>query len=237
MTVRAARWALLLLASVGGATAAAPPAEGPIVILSDEDGRDMNVGAQADIRERFEAAAYAGADIADEFKRLCLDTAFSPDALAAAGAKSAWGLTAGSIVLPAGGKLPAFEQPVLQSPSVRVSMWLGTDAGLAKRPILIRDRGAMVTSGYGTYKAPGRQCNFDAKLSSLASVDAFVARMNANLGVQPAKLVSKPSFADGSWLLTGAGGETRRVFFSAVGLNKPEQLLHIVVQSLPAKSH
>ena len=44
----------------------------------------MNIDQQEDAREAFESVDYSGEEIADEFKRLCLDTAFSPDAFAAA---------------------------------------------------------------------------------------------------------------------------------------------------------
>jgi hypothetical protein len=208
----------------------------PIVILSDEDGRGINIGLQQDAREAFEPAAYSGEQIADEFKRLCLDTAFAPDAFAAAGAQSPWQLASGTIALPAAGKIPAWDQPVLQSGSVRASLWLGDDSGLRKRPILIRTRGALVTSGYGPFKAEGKQCNLDLKLSGFSTADAFVARMNANLGVQPVKLVSKGSFADGHWLVPGAGGERVRVSFDAVDLKKSSQLLHVVAQVVPEKA-
>jgi len=222
---------IVMLAAIAGASiAAAAPADGPIVILSDEDGRGINVGAQQDARKDFAPGNYAATDLADAFKKLCIDTAFDPSALAAA---SALDLAPGQISLEAEGKIPAFEQNVLQSASARVSIWTGDDAGLKKRPILIRDRGALVTSGYGPFKALGKQCNLDAKLSGLSSVDAFVARMSANLGAQPTKLTAKTSYADGYWTLPG----DVRVSFAAVDLNKSAQLLHVTAQAIPAKAH
>jgi hypothetical protein len=206
-----------------------------IVILSDGDGREMNVGLQEDAREAFEPASLSGEQIADEFKRLCLDTAFAPDAFAAAGAQSPLSLEAGTIALPAAGKTAAWDQPVLQSDSARVSLWLGDDSGLKKRPLMIRTRGVTLASGYGPYKAQGKQCNFDLKLSSFAA-DNFVARMNEHLGAQPAKLVSKESFADGHWLIPGTGGESIRVSFDAVDMKKSAALLHIVAQTVAAKA-
>ncbi|HEX9965011.1 MAG TPA: hypothetical protein VGB04_08505 [Allosphingosinicella sp.] len=227
---------LVALLFAAAAPAAAADIHAPIVILSDEDGRGINIGLQEDAREAFEPAAYSGAQIADEFKRLCLDTAFAPEAFAAAGAQSPWRLAPGTIALKPAGKIPGWEQPVLQSGSARVSLWLGDDGALRKRPLMIRSRGALVMSGYGPYKARGKQCNLDLKLSGFTA-DAFVARMNENLGAQPAKLVSKGSFADGHWLLSAAAGGTIRVTFDAVDLKKSEQLLHVVAQTVtePAK--
>src|SRR5688572_15415194 len=80
-----------------------------IAILSDEDGRGINIGHQEDAREAFEPTSLGGDRIADEFKRLCLDTAFAPDAFAAAGAQSPLSLEAGTIALPAAGKTPAWD--------------------------------------------------------------------------------------------------------------------------------
>jgi hypothetical protein len=221
---------MLILAAAAASTASAAAPAGPIVILSDEYGRGINVGAQEDAREAFTPGAYAAADIADAFKKLCIDAAFDPNALAAG---SALDLTPGQVALAAEGKTSAFEQEVLQSASARVGIWTGDDSGLRKRPILIRDRGARVTSGYGPFKALGKQCNLDAKLSNFASADAFVSRMSADLGVQPAKLTAKPGYADGYWSLPG----DVRVSFSAVDLNKPAQLLHVTAQVIPAKAH
>ncbi|MDB5693150.1 MAG: hypothetical protein JWO81_2213 [Alphaproteobacteria bacterium] len=220
---------LVLVASAAASAGSAAPPAGPIIILSDEYGRGINIGGQVDARQSFAPGSYAAADLADAFKKLCLDTAFDPAALG--GTASVLDLVPGQIVLASDGKTPAFEQGVLQSPAARVSIWTGDEAGLRKRPILIRDRGALVTSGYGPFKALGKQCNFDAKLSGLSSVDAFVMRMSADLGAQPAKLVAKGSYADGYWTLTG----DVRVSFSAVDLNKPAQLLHVVAQVIPAK--
>jgi hypothetical protein len=219
------------------AGAATVSGDAPIVILSDEDGRGINIGLQEDAREAFEPAAYSGEQIADEFKRLCLDTAFSPEAFAAAGAQSPWHLDSGTIALPAAGKVGAWEQPVLRSGSVRASLWLGDESGFRKRPILIRTRGALVSGPYGPFKASGKQCNLDLKLSGLSTVDGFVARMNANLAMEPAKLVSKAGFADGHWLLARPGSETVRVSFDAVDLKKEAQLVHVVAQSVPEKKN
>jgi hypothetical protein len=229
--------ALAAMLCPASAPAVASPVlnDAPIVILSDEDGRGINIGLQEDAREAFEPASLSGEQIADEFKRLCLDTAFAPDAFAAAGAQSPWSLEAEIISLPAAGKTPAWDQPVLQSGSARASLWLGDDSGLKKRPLMIRTRGVNLASGYGPYKAQGKQCNFDLKLSSFAA-DRFVVRMNEHLGAQPAKLVSKESFADGHWLIPGTGGESIRVSFDAVDMKKSAALLHIVAQTVVAKA-
>lgn len=78
----------------------------PIVILSDEDGRGMHIGLQDDARDAFAPASLTGEQIADEFKRLCLDTGFAPDAFAAAAAASPWSLEPGTVAMEAAGKTP-----------------------------------------------------------------------------------------------------------------------------------
>jgi len=205
----------------------------PVIILSDNYGRGISIGTQTDSRERLEPASVSGVQIADEFKRLCLDTNLDPAALVNAGAASSWGFSAVEVSLPQQGKVPAFRQSVLSSPSARASIWLGDDAGLRKRPILIRDRGALVTSGYGPFKASGNQCNLDLRASGLVTVEAFVARMSEHLGVRPTKLVAKRSFADGHWTAPTVGGPPMRVSFSAVDLTRSWQLVHIVLQAMP----
>ena len=227
--------ALVALCPVSAPAAAESDDDTPIVILSDEDGRGMHIGLQDDARDAFEPASWSGEQIADEFKRLCLDTAFAPDAFAAAGARSPWSLEPSTVSLEEAGKVPAWDQPVLESGSARASLWLGDDSGLKKRPMLIRTRGVNIGSGYGVYKARGKQCNLDLKLSGFQA-EAFVARMNANLGAQPVKAVVKESFADGHWVLPGTGGESVRVSFDAVDMKKSAALLHVVAQTVVPKA-
>lgn len=222
-------FAATLLVFASGAAQAAPGQN--LFILSDDSGRGMTIGEQVDSREHFAAAAHSGPDIADEFKRLCWDTKLDAAALAAAGSASRWGYNADSVTFEGGKKTPAFTQAVLAAPSARANIWTGDDVGLKGKPILIRDRGALVTSGYGPFKAAGRQCNFDLKTTALSDPAALVARLTEHLGQAPAKLVTKKSFADGHWNVS-MDGRPMRVFFSVVDVNKPSQLVHLVLQDI-----
>ncbi len=222
---------IALVLAAGAAQASPDPA---LLILSDDSGRGMTIGEQVDSREGYSAGAHSGAEIADEFKRLCWDTKLDAAALASAGASSSWGYRTDTVAFEPSKKEPAFAQAVLTAPSARASIWAGSDAGLKGKPILIRDRGALVSSGYGPFKAAGKQCNFDLKTTALADPAALVTRLTQHLGQAPAKLVSKKSFADGHWTVTSADNQPVRVSFSVVDVNKREQLVHLVVQEAAA---
>jgi hypothetical protein len=230
----------LLCLGAGLLAATASPAQeyegGPLIILSDEDGRGMTIGAQVDSRTDYVPADLSGRQIADEFKRLCLDTNFDKAALSAAADTSELDFTQSRVALPATGKLPAFDYDLAAAPSARAGIWLGDDTGLKGRPILIRTRGALVASGYGPFKARGRQCNFDLKVRGLVSAEELAARISEHVGGTPAKLVLKSSFADGHWTFSRADGIPLRLSFDVVDMNKPRQLVHIVLQEVVGKT-
>jgi hypothetical protein len=208
---------------------------GPLIILSDEDGRGMTIGAPVDSRTDYVPADLTGRQIADEFKRLCLDTNFEKAALSAAADSSELGFTMSHLALPAVKKGPAFDYELAIAPAARAGIWLGDDAGLKGRPLFIRTRGAQLTSGYGPFKARGRQCNLDLKVRGLVAADELAARLSEHVGASPAKLVLKSSFADGHWTYSRAG-VSLRVSFSVVDMDTPRQLVHVVLQEVVGKT-
>lgn len=222
-------WGLAVGVPVG---AAAAPADGDLILLSDKSGRGMTIGAQEDLRESFAPGTYDGARIADAFKALCVDTQFDPSRLRAAAEATGMGFVARELTRGGSKKAAPFALTTMVSPSARASIYLGQDAGLKGQPILIRDRGIYVGSGYGTYRATGRQCNLDLRVTGFSAVTALVEQLNRHLGAAPAKLASKAGFADGHWNLT-AGGAPARVSFAVVGMSKPNQLVHLVLQETP----
>ena len=200
-----------------------------LFILSDDSGRGMTIGQQVDLRDSFAPVAMDGQQIADAFKALCLDTKLDPASFEAAAKASSLKLAKRDILLPALKKGVEFRFADFGSDSARASLWTGDDNGLKDRPIVIRSRGALVSSGYGPFKAAGAQCNLDLKVSGLNSVDALAGALSQHLAAQPAKLVSKPGFGDGYWEIKTDAGPAR-VSFDAVDLKKSAALVHLVIQ-------
>ena len=228
---RATIWLAVIGGACASAVAAAPgPEPANAIILTEGSNRGMTVGLRSDLRESFTPGAHDAAAVAEMFKSLCLDTRFDPAALRAAAERA--GFMARAITL-GGGKQPGFTLTSYMLPSARVSIYDGSDAGLKQQPVAIRDRGVTVASGYGPYKATGRQCNLDLRAGGLGPIEPFVTRLNAHLGASPTKRVSKPGYADGQWSWGGAGAPAT-VAFAVVGLNKANQLIHVVLREVTA---
>lgn len=224
-----------IAAACGIAFAAyAQPPEGGSFILSDEYGRQTSVGVMRDLREDLIPAALTGAQIVDEFKRLCLDTDMGGAAHSAAASASSWGYSRHEAALPAERNRPAFAMADFRSPSAITSFWSGDNAdALRGRPYATRDRGASVTGPVNPRDLYAPQCSLSLKASGLTDAAPLAAALETAIGAPATRLVVRASFADGNWVLRSASGQARRVYFQVVDLRRPEQLVHLAVQALP----
>ena len=226
---------LLALSLVVAVTPAVAQDAGNNVVLSDEYGHGMVIGTPADATAGLTPAMLSGQQIAAEFSRLCLT---DPATVGTRIAASPWQFAPADAVFPASKKSPAVTVAQWRGPSTRVSTTTGDAAalaGLKGQPLSIRDRGVVITGGYGSYKAAGVQCNLDVNTTGLSDGQGLADALTAAIGQAPAKLVVKPGFADGYWQMPAANGATRRVGFSAVDFKKSNQPVHLTVQILSPK--
>lgn len=214
-----------LLASLLALGVAAPAVAGEAV-LSDGYGRPMTVGALEDARAGWAAAEIAPDAAVALFAKLCLASADEASFVAAA---EAAGLERADADLPAAGKAAAVTVTMFRGAGLMASYWAGDAASLAGRASAIRDRGVVITGPVSAKRLAPKQCNLSMRTTGLASAEPLSSALTSTSGVQPAKLVLKPGFADGNWTLAGAAPRT--LTFSAVDLKKPEQLVHLSVFS------
>jgi hypothetical protein len=207
------------------------------VILSNEYGEQATIGAAEDLRESLEAVALSGADIAAEFKRLCLDTAMNEQAFAAAVSASTWGLNRTETILPAAGRRPEVRMVDYRSPSAIASLWTGTNAeGLRGRPYASRSRGVTRTGPVSVRDLYAPQCNLSIKARGLTDAGPLTAALEGAIGAPATRLVLRGGFADGHWELRDGSAPGRRVTFAVVDLRRATQLVHLTVQILPPES-
>ncbi|OYU15572.1 MAG: hypothetical protein CFE37_05505 [Alphaproteobacteria bacterium PA4] len=223
------RFAVILPALLSASAALAQASPGATIILSDRYGRPMTVGSQDDARDALQSGALSGVAAADAFHALCLAGGFKPEAFAQAAQAPALKLQAQKVELEPIGKTPAYAQDRFVAPGIVASWWDGNEVGLKNRAIGIRDRGAVVASGYGPFKAVGRQCNVSMKLAQAGDLQAMADRIGAITLGTPEKIVVKPKWADGSWMIPNS---TLRVSFAIVDADKPAALVHFTVQDI-----
>jgi hypothetical protein len=231
-------WLALALLCAGGSGANAQPPGEAIVILSDDRGNEASIGAMRDLREGLTPAALAGPAIVDEFKRLCLDTGFDPAAHAAAAAASSWGFARVETVLPAERNRAEARMVDFRAPSAISSLWRGENGdALRGRPYARRSRGVSFTSGVSPNDFWAPQCSLSLRVSGLTDAAPLAAALEAAIGAPATRAVLRDSFADGHWMIAAGSGPARRVSFDVVDMNRPAQLVHLTVQTLPAGRH
>ncbi len=223
------RRCMVLLPALLAGAATAQPVSAATMILSEGYGRPMTIGSQDDAREALQPVPLSGVAAVEAFHALCLAGGFKPEAFATAVQASALQLQAEQVQFEPVGKTPAYAHDRFVAPGAIVSWWDGNELGLKGRPIGIRDRGAIVASGYGPFKAVGRQCNVSMKLAQAGDLQAMADRIGAITGGTPIKVVVKPKWADGSWQVPNS---TLRVSFAVVDAGKPAALVHFTVQDI-----
>jgi hypothetical protein len=207
------------------------------LVLSDDYGKGATIGAMEDLREDLAPADVSGPEVVAEFKRLCLDTDFDAAAHAKAALESDWGFKRREVLLPPIANNKAFEFVDYRSGAAITSLWRGENGkALSGRASMSRLRRGSVTGGVRAKDLPAPQCNLSVATRGMTDAAPLAAALEQALGRPGAKVVLKGSFADGNWNIPAPSGETRRVSFEAVDLNKAIQIVHLTVQTLPGST-
>lgn len=226
---------------------------GDYVLLSDHYGGPAYIGLPLVGRsvpdapvEALSAKAMSGEAIATMFAGLCLATPFDRASYDAARA------TVASDFVSAARALPDFAAPraligvnnvaatqIVQERSDYglASLWTGEGADQLKDRQVLRYSGSLVITGPVKPKdlyAP--QCNLTLHVSGLTVAKPLLDGIqNAASGFVAGKRTEKPKYGYAVWTSAGADGRTLRITANAEKLHKPEQVVHITLQLLPAE--
>lgn len=233
--LRRLAWATAALAFGASAGAFAQQPQADRLILSNDRGNGVTIGAAEDLREDWPAADVSGEEIVAEFKRLCLDTRFDAAAHGQAALASDWGFQRREVLLPAAGKQAVFGFADYRSGSASTSLWSGENGEALKgRVYRARSPGVVTISRVRTKDLYAPQCNLSLAVRGLVDAAPLATALERSLGQPATKVVLKSGFADGKWQIAGPAGEARRVSFDVVDMKDAIQLVHLTMQILPA---
>lgn len=214
----------------------ATPMEGTdAVVATNRFDEPMFIQTGETIGGAFAPAPIEGDRLADEFKRLCLDTGFDDAKLRVATAGSSFAWQARTFEIRATKGAATYPLKLWSAPEARVQIWNGDTEALKNFPTYSRWRRGATISTFSSNRIRNPACNLTVMATGFRSPDDFLARMKQHLGSEPAKVVTKPEWADGYWSIAGDDGAELRIGYSMVSFDRPEQLLHVSVAKLPAR--
>ncbi|HEX8421216.1 MAG TPA: hypothetical protein VF638_14515 [Sphingomonas sp.] len=205
------------------------------IVATNKYGEPLFVETGETVAQIFTPAPMDGDRLANEFKKLCIDTDFDQDRLASAIPSSSLALRVRRLTIPPQKQGGAYEAVTWHSPEARAQIWGGDVTGLKNRQTLSRWRNGATSSPFDPGRMFASACNVTVMARAFNGPEPFVAAMSRILGVQPQKSVIKSSWADGFWQIPAVNGELRKVFFSMVDLDRSEQLLHVAIAAMPPK--
>ncbi len=235
--------AVVSLASAQTDTTGAPsewrgtPIDGSEALVStNKYGEPQFVTVRQAVAAAFMPSNIEGDRLADEFKLLRLDTGFDSEKLSAAVAKSGFKFTGKSLTIDGlkKGKSPYLAR-IWHADEARVQIWTGDTTGLDGYPSISRWRRGATVTPFNTSRTMVPSCGLTIMARGFRSPDKFLKRLEFIVGKPGTKIVTKPEWADGHWLLKDTDGLETRISYSMVDFDKAEQLLHVSIATLPPK--
>ena len=205
------------------------------LIATDKAGYPVFIQSGETVGSIFAPAAITGEQLAAEFNKLCLQTNFDPARLGSAAGSSTLGLSSRSLQIAPLKKGTGYHAEVWVSPAARVQIWAGDATGLNKRQTLSRWRNGATMSYFRPSDIAVPSCGLTMMSTGLHNPQSFLTAMKTLVGLEPAKVVTKESWADGFWSMSAPDGAQTKIFYSMTDLNREEQLLHVAVIRLPRK--
>ncbi len=226
---------------------------GDYVLLSDNYGGSSYIGLPLAGRsvpdapvEALPAKAMSGEAVAAMFAGLCLGKPFdrasydaalptvAPDFVSAARALPDFAAPRALIGV---NNVAATQIVQERSDYGFASLWTGEGVDQLKDRQALRYSGSLVITGPVKPKdlyAP--QCNLTLHVSGLTAAKPLLDGIQgAATGFTAGKRVEKPKYGYAVWTSAGADGRTLRITANAEKLHKPEQVVHITLQLLPAE--
>jgi hypothetical protein len=207
------------------------------LVSTNKYGEPQFVTVPQAVAAAFKPSEIGGERLADEFKLLCLDTGLDSEKLGAAVAKSGFKFTGRTLTIEAlkKGKAP-FAARIWHADEARVQIWTGDTGGLDGYASISRWRRGATITPFNTGRTMVPSCGLTVMARGFRSPDGFLKRLESIIGKPGTKIVTKPEWADGHWLLKDANGVETRISFSMVDFDKAEQLLHVSIATLPSKA-
>ncbi|TFI59855.1 hypothetical protein E2493_03230 [Sphingomonas parva] len=204
------------------------------LVATNDYGQALFVQVDDTVAPTFAPAAMTAERLANEFKRLCIDTGFDQARLAGAAAGSSFRLQNRQVTIAGRKDGPALVASVWHSPEARVQIWGVEASALKNRQTLSRWRNGATSGPFSPGRTQLPSCNVTVMSTGFDGVEPFVAAMNRILGAEPSKSVVKRQWADGHWQVKGTGGAAR-VSYSMVDLDRTESLLHVAITPVGAE--
>lgn len=207
------------------------------LVATNKYGEPQFVTISQAVAPPFVPAAITGERLADEFKALCMDTGYDAGKIDAARAHSEFKFTSNTLTVePQKKGRPAYVAQFWHAAEVRLQIWTGDTTGLDGYPSISRWRRGATITPFNTSRAMIPSCGLTAMVQGFTSPIGFLKRLESFIGQPGTKIVTKPEWADGHWLLKDASGAQTRISFSMVDFDKAEQLLHVSISAVQAKA-
>jgi hypothetical protein len=205
------------------------------LIATNTYGEPLFVQTGETVAPVFTPSTVTSKAIADMFKALCIDTGFNQTELATAVRASSLKFTRKDVsVKPLKNSQP-FLATFWVSPEARIQIWPLDVSALKGRLTLSRWRKGMTSSPFNAARTLTPACNISLMTKGYRDTEAFIAAISFFVKSPPTKVVIKPQWADGHWLIKNPDQSETRIGFSFVDFDKPEQLLHVSIARLQRK--
>lgn len=207
------------------------------LVSTNKYGEPQFISVPQTVAPAFMPSEVTGGQLADEFKLLCVDTALDPERLNSAIPASKFKFNATAVTLePQKQGKASYTARLWHADGARVQIWTGDTSGLDGYPSISRWRRGATLSPFRTSRTMVPSCSLTVMARAFRSPAAFLERMQSHIGRPGTKIVTKPEWADGHWLLKDANGLETRISYSMVDFDKAEQLLHVSITSVPSKA-